>query len=83
VLALVWVYEAEEGGTKLTMQAEYVVPVPLLGKLAEVIIVKQNENEADALLANLKARVETLRVIPPQILKNHQTHNGSLKKCIM
>jgi hypothetical protein len=45
VLALVWVYEAEEGGTKLTMQAEYVVPVPLLGKLAEAIIVKQTKTK--------------------------------------
>jgi hypothetical protein len=40
------------------MQAEYVVPVPLLGKLAEAFIVKQNENEAEILLANLKARRE-------------------------
>jgi uncharacterized membrane protein len=55
----VWMYEPEDGGTKLTMDAEYVVPVPLLGKLAEAFIVKQNEHEADVLLANLKARMET------------------------
>lgn len=54
----VWHYEAHDGGTKLTMEAEYVVPVPLLGKLAESFIIKQNEHEADALLANLKARME-------------------------
>jgi uncharacterized membrane protein len=55
----VWVYQPAEGGTKLTVEAEYVVPVPLLGKLAEAFIVKQNEHEAEALLANLKARMES------------------------
>jgi uncharacterized membrane protein len=55
----VWVYKPEDGGTKLTLEVEYIVPVPLLGKLAEAFIVKQNEHEADILLANLKARMET------------------------
>jgi uncharacterized membrane protein len=54
----VWQYEPNDGGTKLTVEVEYVVPVPLLGKLAESFIVKQNEHEADAMLANLKARME-------------------------
>jgi uncharacterized membrane protein len=54
----VWQYEAHDGGTKLTVEVEYVVPVPLLGKLAESFIIKQNEHEAEALLANLKARME-------------------------
>ncbi len=53
-----WTYALEDGGTKLTLEAEYVVPIPLLGKLAEAFIVKQNEHEADAMLANLKARME-------------------------
>jgi hypothetical protein len=42
----------------MTMEVEYVVPIPLLGKLAEAFIVKQNEHEAEAMLANLKARME-------------------------
>ena len=53
-----WTFQAEGGGTKLTLDIEYIVPVPLLGKLAEAIIVKQNEKEADALLLNLKAKME-------------------------
>jgi uncharacterized membrane protein len=53
-----WTYETVEGGTKLNMEVEYTVPVPLLGKLAEAIIVKQNEHEADTLLDNLKNRME-------------------------
>jgi carbon monoxide dehydrogenase subunit G len=53
-----WTYKPEAGGTKLTVEVEYTVPVPLLGKLAEAIIIKQNEHEADETLANLKARME-------------------------
>jgi hypothetical protein len=40
------------------VKVEYTVPLPLLGKLAEAFIVKQNEHEADVMLANLKARME-------------------------
>ena len=54
----VWMYEPKDSGTKLTVEVEYTVPIPLLGKLAEAFIMKQNEHEADALLANLKARME-------------------------
>jgi uncharacterized membrane protein len=54
----VWAYKPEDGGTKLTVEVEYTVPVPLLGKLAEAFIEKQNEHEAECTLANLKARME-------------------------
>jgi uncharacterized membrane protein len=53
-----WVYEPVDNGTKLTVDIEYTVPVPVLGKLAEAIIVKQNEHEAEILLDNLKNRME-------------------------
>jgi uncharacterized membrane protein len=55
---IIWTYEPADGGTKVTFEAEYTVPIPLLGKLAESLIVKQNEREATALLANLKDRME-------------------------
>jgi uncharacterized membrane protein len=54
----VWMYEPKNSGTRMTLEVEYVVPVPLLGKLAEAFIVKQNEHEAEVMLANLKARME-------------------------
>jgi uncharacterized membrane protein len=54
----IWTYAAEDGGTRLTVDVEYTVPVPVLGKIAEAVIVKQNEQEAETLLANLKARME-------------------------
>ena len=53
-----WTFEPEPGGTKVTFAAEYTVPIPLLGKMAEALIVKMNQREADTLLANLKDRME-------------------------
>ena len=53
-----WTVQPEAGGTKVTFEAEYSVPIPLLGKLAEAFIVKQNERETEVLLANLKTRME-------------------------
>ncbi|MGB5933129.1 MAG: SRPBCC family protein [Anaerolineae bacterium] len=55
---ITWTFQPEDGGTKLTTETEYTVPIPLLGKLAEAFIVKANEREVDLLLANLKARME-------------------------
>jgi hypothetical protein len=55
----VWLYQPAAGGTKLAMQAGTMAPVPRPGKLAEAFILKQNEHQAGALLANLKARMES------------------------
>ena len=55
---ITWTFHPEDGGTRVTFEAEYTVPIPLLGKLAEAVIVRQNEREAEVLLANLKARME-------------------------
>lgn len=51
-------YKDKAGKTELTVTVEYTVPVPLLGKLAEGIVGKMNEHDADTMLANLKARME-------------------------
>ena len=55
---ITWTFQPEADGTKVTFEAEYTVPIPLLGKLAEAFIVKANEHETELLLANLKARME-------------------------
>ncbi|GAF90054.1 unnamed protein product [marine sediment metagenome] len=55
---ITWEYQSEGEATKVTFSAEYTVPIPLIGKLAETFIVKLNENEAETILANLKARME-------------------------
>lgn len=51
-------FEPVEEGTRVTWRSAYRVPVPLLGRLAEGIIVKMNERETELILENLKARLE-------------------------
>ncbi|MGD9092837.1 MAG: SRPBCC family protein [Anaerolineales bacterium] len=55
---ITWEYSPLESGTKVNITGEYKVPLPLVGKLAESFIVKQNEQESQVILANLKARME-------------------------
>jgi len=55
---LPWNFQPEAGGTHVNLQVEYTVPVPVLGKLAEAVIIRQNDHEAEVLLANLKAKME-------------------------
>jgi uncharacterized membrane protein len=59
-----WLFQPEAGGTKVTFEVEYTVPIKVLGKLAEAIIVKMNEHEGDTLLANLKAIMEASTPTP-------------------
>jgi len=56
---VVWTFEPEESGTRATFSVEYVVPVPVLGKLAANAIVKSNEREMDVVLENLKKAMES------------------------
>lgn len=50
--------EELEGKTQVMMECKYSIPVPLVGKIAEKIISKLNENQAEITIANLKARME-------------------------
>lgn len=56
---ITWTFRPENGDTYVIFEADYTVPVPLLGKLAEAFIVRSNRREAETLLANLKARMES------------------------
>jgi uncharacterized membrane protein len=51
-------YQAEGEGTRVEMDVDYAIPGALLGKLAQPLILKMNEREAEAVLANLKTRME-------------------------
>ncbi|GAF88684.1 unnamed protein product [marine sediment metagenome] len=55
-----WTYtfEPEDGGTKLTLVVDYTIPIPVLGRFAEALVLRQNEREADLAMANLKAIME-------------------------
>jgi len=52
-------YTAVPGGTRLDLAVEYTVPAPVLGKLAEKALRRQNEREAELALSNVKARMES------------------------
>jgi hypothetical protein len=53
-----WNFTPQDNSTKLDLSLEYTVPVPVLGKLAEKVVLKQNEREADLALENIKAKME-------------------------
>ena len=55
---ITWLFQPEDGGTNIAVEAEYTVPVPVLGKFAESIIVRQVEKEVDVILYNLKTMME-------------------------
>ena len=55
---LTWTFKPANGSTKTTLEVEYTVPIPVLGKLAEAIVVKLNDHEGDIIMANLKSRME-------------------------
>jgi len=53
-----WNFEPYNDSTKVEVIVEYKVPIPVLGKIAEVLVLKQNEREADHALANIKDKME-------------------------
>ena len=54
-----WNFEPHNDGTKINLVVEYTVPVPVLGKIAEALVLKQNTREADLAIANIKAKMES------------------------
>lgn len=45
-------------GTRLTLEVEYTVPAPVLGRLAEKIVIARNARELDLALKNVKDALE-------------------------
>ena len=54
-------YEPHAEGTKLTLTVDYSIPIPVIGKIAESLVLKQNEREANLAITNVKEKVEGLR----------------------
>jgi uncharacterized membrane protein len=50
--------ETHDGGTMMELDIEYTIPVPVIGKLAEKIVLKRNEREADLAMSNIKENME-------------------------
>lgn len=59
-VASTWTYtfEPQDDETKFTLKVEYTVPLPVLGKLAEKLVLRRNEREAELALVNMKDRLE-------------------------
>ena len=53
-----WTFESKSGGTQVTVDIEYTIPTPVLGRLAEAAVAKINEHETETLLANIKQTLE-------------------------
>jgi carbon monoxide dehydrogenase subunit G len=51
-------YEAVGKGMRLTLTVDYSVPGAVIAKLAEPIVHRLNEHEADLFLQNVKTRIE-------------------------
>jgi len=59
----VWTFTPENGGTRVAVQIDHKVPIPVLGKLAESVITKQNENDTEKMMTNLKTKVESQEMV--------------------
>ncbi len=54
----IFTFESHDGGTKMELNLEYTIPVPVLGKLAEKLVLGRNEREADLAMVNIKDKME-------------------------
>lgn len=55
---LFWIYQPEDGGTRVTVSVDYTIPVAALSRLAEPVIHKMNVREVGMVLDNLKTCLE-------------------------
>lgn len=53
---ITWTFRSWGNRTRVFLTIDYQVPIPILGKLAEVIVVKMNEQEADLIMRNIQIR---------------------------
>jgi uncharacterized membrane protein len=53
-----WGFVPTNGGTRVDLAVDYVVPIPVLGRLAEALVVKQNERVLGTALENTRRRME-------------------------
>ncbi len=56
ISTITWAFRSWGNRTRVFLTIEYTIPIPLLGKLAEVIVAKMNEKEAELMLHNLQVR---------------------------
>lgn len=56
-----WTFELEPHGdmTHLDLDVDYKIPIPVVGKVAEKFVLKQNEREAEIDIQNIKDKLES------------------------
>jgi uncharacterized membrane protein len=55
---ITWKFQPAAQQTRVTLEFEYQIPSSLLKKMKEEIVARENEHEVDAMLQNLKTRLE-------------------------
>lgn len=55
---ITWRFQPTGRSTQATLKIEYQVPSPLLKQTKEEIVMQENEHEVEAMLQNLKTRLE-------------------------
>lgn len=53
-----WKFQPTGGATQLTLRFEYEIPSSLLKRIKDEIVVRENEHEVEAMLQNVKSRLE-------------------------
>ena len=53
-----FILSPNEKGTMLELNIDYSIPVPVLGKIAEKLVLGKNEREADLAMENIKIQIE-------------------------
>jgi len=51
-------FNAKARRTRLNLAVEYAIPVPILGKVSERLVLRLNQREVEFAIANLKERLE-------------------------
>ncbi len=54
-----WGFSGAGDKAEIELAIEYTIPIPVLGKLAERLITRQNGREATLAMANIKGRMES------------------------
>ncbi|MFC1988486.1 SRPBCC family protein [Chloroflexota bacterium] len=53
---LTWTFRSQSNRTRVSVVVDYQIPIPLLGRLANIVIESMNKHETTLILANLQAR---------------------------
>ena len=55
---ITWTFRSKENQTRVTLTVDYRVPLTVIGRLTEIIIIKMNDKEAELVLDNLRIKLE-------------------------